>query len=283
MASDQRCIKLRILLWQWARHTAQIKCVRNQISDPTPFMTSELPLAVSGSVTSSAGNCSHAIFFKSNLYLANLSGICLRHTFGFYNILWYQDLQFKHTLYKKLIPLICSEPAVWTMSLGTPVSCVTKSNKVMNNYSLHAFPISMILHVSHLLQLKLISSALFNFSPSVSHTLPLSISLPFCKFLAVSICDLVASTVHSIPARYGGTTDYRAAQLLLLQFLYSFLQFYLPVWLQLALSCIFKEPPSQSHQCYILPSSMLCASGVKQPARTWIRFRTLNPWLERWP
>lgn len=40
----------------------------------------------------------------------------------------------------------------------------------MNNYSLCAFPISMTLHVSHLLQLKLVSSVLFNFSPSKPHS-----------------------------------------------------------------------------------------------------------------
>lgn len=100
------------------------------------------------------------------------------------------------------------------MSLGTPVSCVTKSNKVMNNYSLCAFSISfMILDISHLLHLKLVSSALFNFSLSESHALPLSISVPFCKFSALSTGGLVASTVHSGPARYGGTTGYREAQL----------------------------------------------------------------------
>lgn len=164
------------------------------------------------------------------------------------------------------------------MSLETPVSCVTKRNKVIKNYSLCAFSVSfMILYISYLFQLKLVNSVLFNFSLSVSHALPLSISMPFCKFSALSMHDLVTSTVHSVSARYGGTTDYRAAWLLVLWFLCSFLWFYLPVWLQLALSCIFKEPPSQSHQCCILPSSMLCASGVKQPARAWIRFRTLNP------
>lgn len=205
------------------------------------------------------------------------------YTIG-YNILWYQDLQFNHTLYKKINSSYLPWTSSLTMSLRTSVSSVTKSNKVMNNYSLCVFSISfMILHISHLLQLKLLSSALFNFSLSVNHALPLSISMPFCKFSALPMCGLVASTVHSGPGRYGVTTDHRAAQLLLPWFLYSFLQFYLPVWLQLALSCIFKEPPSQSHQCSILPSSMLCASSVKQPARAWIRFRTLNPWLERWP
>lgn len=100
------------------------------------------------------------------------------------------------------------------MSLGNPVSCLKKSNKVTSNYFLCAFSISfIILYTSHLLHLKLGSSALFNFPLSVSHTLPLSSSVPFCNFSALSMCGLVASTVCSVPARYVGTTDYRAAQL----------------------------------------------------------------------
>lgn len=114
----------------------------------------------------------------------------------------------------------------------------------MNNSSLCAFSISfMILYISHLAHLKLQSSTLFNFpTPPLSHAQSLSIFMPFCKFLALSICGLVTSTIHGILASYLG-----APQLCSLFYSEFSICSYNSVCLQLALGCIFKEPPSQLH------------------------------------
>lgn len=123
---------------------------------------------------------------------------------------------------KKIIPPICSEPALWQCHWEPLYLVLQKAIK--NKHSLHACSTSfLVLQISHLLQLKLVSAALFNSSLSVNHTLPLSISMFFSKLLVLSMCGLVASAVHRVPARYGSTADYKAAQLLLLWFPCSFL------------------------------------------------------------
>lgn len=80
-----------------------------------------------------------------------------------------KNLRFNHILYKKLIPHICSEPAM------KPASCVTKSDKGMNNYLVCAFSSSFSCTL-HLVCLKPMDPALFNFSFSASHVLPGNIS-----------------------------------------------------------------------------------------------------------
>lgn len=56
-----------------------------------------------------------------------------------------------------------------------PVSCVTKSGKGVNNYSVCAFSSSSS-HTLHLVCLKLMGPALFHVSFSASHVLPANIS-----------------------------------------------------------------------------------------------------------
>lgn len=111
----------------------------------------------------------------------------------------------------------------------------------------------------------------------------LGTSLPLCNFSALTMCGLGTRTLHSTYPRDGGNRHWGKHSYIY----FPLTSLFIPTVLTAANTgkprLSSKSRPSLSHLFCILPSSMLCASGVKQPARAWIRFRTLNPWLERWP
>lgn len=164
-----------------------------------------------------------------------------------------------------------------------PVSCVTKSGKGVNNYSVCAFSSSSS-HTLHLVCLKLMGPALFHVSFSASHVLPANISASLQLLCTNHVWPGDKDLAQCFPEAQRHHTPGRG-QLwsVFLWLLYSLPQICLTAANTGRPRLFSKSRPSLSHLFCILPSSMLRASGIKQPARAWIRFRTLNPWLERWP
>lgn len=129
----------------------------------------------------------------------------------------------------------------------------------MNNSSLCAFSVSfMILYISHLVHLKLQSSTLFNFTPPPHK--PCSLSEHFHAILQVF------GTIHlwSGDKHYPQHSSqlFRGTTIMFLFYSEFSICSYNSVCLQLALGCIFKEPPSQLYQCCILLSVLYCIFAV---------------------